>query len=46
MNQPKTASDSLIYPSAEMVLTKQKIKERKKEGKINSKEKEAKKAAE
>lgn len=45
MLEPKTASDSLIHPSAEMVLAKQKIRERNKEGKIDSKEKAGKKAA-
>lgn len=45
MLEPKTASDCLIHPSAEMVLAKQKIRERKKEGKIDSKERAGKKAA-
>lgn len=43
MFEPKIGSDSLIHPSAEMVLAKQKIRERK--GKIDSKERAGKKAA-
>lgn len=43
MFETKTASDSLIHPSAEMVLVNQKVRERK--SKIDSKERARKKAA-